>query len=169
VRSIIEESFRNVIGFTASQVRPLGFTTNGTIFRILDKGNAGIIEFQKSTKSSQKMILFTINLAVICGLLLRPDEPPVNKARSLHGHLRLRIGMLLPGHPDKWWEITKDTDVDRLATEISTFVSTLAVPYVQRYLQTDELIGLWESGKSPGLTEMQRIRFLRELAGNSKE
>jgi hypothetical protein len=167
-RAALDEAFGRIVEMTAAKVAQLGFARRGTVLRTLSQGNSGIIEFQKSIKNSGDKLLFTVNLAVIYGELLEPDQPTLEKARSLDGHLRQRIGMLLPSRPDKWWEITATTDVTALATEISNLVSNKAAPYIRRYLDTSELIALWESGKSPGLTETQRVRHLEAFNSRRK-
>jgi hypothetical protein len=162
-RSVLDESFNEVLQTTAEKVARIGFVRHGAALRVIDKTNSGIIEFQKSTKSSRERLLFTINLGIICGELLEPDQPRLNKARIRDAHLRHRVGMLLPSRQDKWWEITASTDANVLAAEVSDIIVREVVPYIQRYLDTDDLIALWESGKSPGLTDLQRIRYLDKL------
>jgi hypothetical protein len=156
-------AFGKVVGTTAEKVDKLGFHRQGSILRVVRQDNAGIIEFQKSTKSTGDQILFTVNLAVICGALLEPDQPSLEKARSMGAHLRQRIGMLMPGRPDKWWEISEAVAVGALAAEVSEVIATKGAPYVTRYLDVNELVALWETGKSPGLTETQRVRYLEKL------
>lgn len=166
--AVLEQVFGQVIEPTVSMVSPLGFTRRGAILRTFRHGNSGIIEFQKSTKGSSGKLLFTINLAIVCGELLGQDQPDLEKARSVDAHFRQRIGMLLPDRPDKWWEITETTDVNALATEVGNLISKEAAPYIQRYLDTNELIALWKSGKSPGLTETQRVKYLEMLDSKRK-
>jgi hypothetical protein len=98
-RAVLDAAFGQVVGTTAKKVDELGFHRQGSILRIVRQGNAGIIEFQKSTKNTSDKILFTVNLAVISGALLEPDQPSLEKARSADAHLRQRIGMLMPGRP----------------------------------------------------------------------
>ena len=162
-RAVLDAAFGQVVETTAKNVDKLGFHRRGSILRIVTQGNAGIIEFQKSTKNTNNKIFFTVNLAVICGALLEPDQPSLEKARSMGAHLRQRIGMLMPGRPDKWWEISEASTVGTLASEVSEVIATEGAPYVARYLDVNELVALWESGKSPGLTEMQRVRYLEKL------
>jgi hypothetical protein len=71
--------------------------------------------------------------------------------------------MLMPAHRDKWWEISESTAASALACEVSEVVANEGIPYVVRYLNVDELVALWESGKSPGLTKGQRLRCLEKL------
>src|SRR5258708_32341659 len=95
-REALDEAFGQIIEVAAAKVAQLGFSRRGVVLRTLSQGNSGISEFQKSLKNSRDKLLFTINLAVICGELLEPDQPTLEKARSLDAHLRQRIGMLLP-------------------------------------------------------------------------
>ena len=162
-RAVLDTALGQVVEITAKKVEKLGFRRQGSILRILKQGNAGIIEFQKSTSNNSNRIFFTVNLAVICGVLLEPDQPSLEKARSMNAHLRQRIGMLMPGRPDKWWEISEASTVGILASEVSEVIATEGAPYVVRYLDVNELVALWESGRSPGLTETQRVRYLEKL------
>ena len=162
-RAALDEALDLVIDETAKKICGLGFRRRGSLLRAVSQGNAGLVEFQKSTKSSADHILFTVNLAVVCGALLEPEQSSLEKVRSPEAHLRQRVGMLMPGRPDKWWEIRNGVDVGALADEVSTLIATDAAPYVARYLDPGELIALWETGQSPGLTETQRVRYLEKL------
>jgi hypothetical protein len=100
---------------------------------------------------------------VVCEALLDSYEPPLTTAGSAHGHLQERIGWLMPRPADHWWDITEATDVTALTSEVSDLIATKAAPYVMQYLDTDALIALWESGRSPGLTEKRRVEYLDKL------
>jgi hypothetical protein len=167
-RAVLDADFRQVVEKTAEKVHKLGFRRQGSILRIVGECNAGIIEFQKSTSNTSSKILFTVNLAVVCGALLEPYQHSLGKARSMGAHLRERIGTLMPGGADKWWEISEGVAAGALASEVSEVIATEGAPYVARYLELNELIALWESGKSPGLTETQRVRYLKKLKSQSK-
>ncbi len=73
----------------------------------------------------------------------------MERARGTIAHLRQRVGMLLPGCSDKWWEISKATVIAPLASEITEVIANEGAPYVARHLDVDERIALWESRKSP--------------------
>jgi hypothetical protein len=87
-RAVLDAAFGQVVETTAKKVDKLGFQRQGSIWRIVRQGNAGIIEFQKSTKNTSDKILFTVNLAVIYGALLEPDQSSLEKTRSMGAHLR---------------------------------------------------------------------------------
>jgi len=152
-----------VIESSAQMVSGLGFFRRGATLRKISDGNAAIIEFQKSSKSGHHDLLFTVNLGIVCGELIEEDQPPLARAGSINAHLRQRIGMLLPDRSDKWWQIAQGTDKGSLVTEVSSLIFYEAAPYLERHLDTNALVALWESGKSPGLTETQRMRYLAKI------
>jgi hypothetical protein len=156
-------AFDELVKAVGSELKTLGFAQRGSLFRVTAEHNCGLIEFQKSVKSSKQALLFTINLAVVCGDLLESGLSEAEGAQIVDAHVRQRIGTLLPGRPDKWWEITESTNRAALIQEVSEIVVGRAVPFVESYLNTKVIIALWESGQSPGLTDVQRTRFLARL------
>jgi hypothetical protein len=74
---------------------------------------------------------------------------------------------LLPEQSDKWWELNGATDPQLLTQEISDLVTINAIPYINKYLEPGALPSLWELGQSPGLTQVQRGRFLSKLREKS--
>jgi Domain of unknown function (DUF4304) len=164
----LDRGLDTIIGTTAARVANLGFVRRGSILRVAGNGTSGVIQFQKSTGSTKDLVRFTISLAVVCGALLEEWQPATGKATSTDAHLRERVGMLMPTRTDKWWEITSATNVDAVATEVSDLVATVGAPYVMRYLDTEELVALWQSGQSPGLTETQRVRYLEKLGAQQR-
>ncbi|MCW5967908.1 MAG: DUF4304 domain-containing protein [Blastocatellales bacterium] len=132
----------------------------------LKKGeNWGIINFQKSRRSSKDKIIFTINIGVASGLLLRflSGKKDNEKPKLSDCHWKCRIGILLPGKEDKWWIIDTNTAPESLDGEILGCLTDLAVPEIETYLSDDSLKDLWLSGCSPSLTEFQRLVYLSVL------
>jgi len=162
-RDTTEGMLEEVIQSVAVHLTPFGFARHGSVLRIEQQGNGGLLEFQRSTKSSRDGLLFTVNLGIVCGALLDSPSPALERARTIDAHIRQRIGMLLPGRPDKWWEITQSTDAGLLAKELSELIVRDAVPYIMGLLSTTAIIALWQSGQSPGLTGGQRARLLSRL------
>lgn len=153
----------DVITKTAARLSELGFKKSGNTFRQVFDASVALIEFQKSRSNTGEILSFTINLAVVCGPLLDSDGVTLQKARAIDGHLRQRIGILLPDRQDKWWEIDAATDANVLATEVANTISDIAVPYLLRYVDPHDLMALWETGQAPGLTEGARVRDLQML------
>ncbi len=67
-RAALDGAFNLVLEETAKRVAALGFRRQGALLRAVNEGNAGLIEFQKSTKSSADHILFTVNLGIVWGI-----------------------------------------------------------------------------------------------------
>lgn len=141
--------------------RDLGFSRERNTFRRSDRGNTALIQVQKSSKSERTRVSFTVNLGVFSAAATTGDPP---RRPSLEDcHWRERIGFLLPGRRDTWWEVDATTNVDRLKAELVTYLRSYALPVLISYLDDSKLRDLWLSGKSPGLTEFQRLRNLLAL------
>src|SRR5688572_3706746 len=127
-KNISEEVFEDVLANVAEKITSHGFVQQGPVFRLVSQGNCGIIEFQRSDKSTKDRVIFTINLGIVCGELLESGPAGVTKARIIDAHMRQRIGMLLPDRPDKWWEASADRPP--LAQEIVELLTTVGLPHV---------------------------------------
>jgi hypothetical protein len=162
-RTVVEETFEHVVKVAGERLRALGFARRGPVLRIMGQGTCGVVQFQRSVTNTRDRLLFTVNVGVVCADLLDTGPAGLKKVRVWEAHVRERIGTLLPEHFDKWWEVTAATNPDALAQGISDLIVEVAVPYIQRYLRIDAIIALWESGRSPGLTDRQRINHLAAL------
>jgi len=163
LRGALELIFNSVVTSAANRLSQDGFRKNGSKFRRVFPQSAALIEFQRSSTNTQETLSFTINLAVVCGLLLDPDGKRLQESRAIDGHLRARIGSLLPDQQDKWWKISAETDASALASEIADIIDSKAIPYLLRYVDPHDLMALWETGLAPGLTEKARVRELQAL------
>ena len=162
-RSVFDAKFEAVISGIADHLKPHGFVRQGKVLRAIDSGNASIVEFQRSDRSSGQEIIFTVNVGVVCGDLLDAERTTIKKSTIEDAHLRSRLGGFLEPAQDTWWKIDASTDDKSLTTELSQLLVRRAVPYLEQYKHTRALIALWETGKSPGLTAVQRSRYLSEL------
>lgn len=159
-----EQSFASVVNATRAVVSPHGYRRSGALFRKIAKGNCAIIQFQRSRSNSGAHLKFTVNTSVVCGALLSDWQPPIDRAREMDGHLRNRLGFFLTPPRDTWWEIGADTDAARLIGEVASHIEAHAVPYLDSHLSTEALVALWRSGKAPGITKVQRDRYLAVLS-----
>ncbi|MGV3455588.1 MAG: DUF4304 domain-containing protein [Sphingobium phenoxybenzoativorans] len=161
----VEAQFKDVVNATWAALKDAGFTKRGTSFRIESGGNVQIIDFQRSSDSSASAIKFTVNLGVISGELLRKWDPEkvLSKEGVWSAHLRERIGALTPAKEDKWWTVTS-FPVANIKEEVANLIATLAVPFLRQHAHDSDLIALWQTGRSPGLTEGQKIRNLALLS-----
>jgi len=126
------EMFEEIVKTVAERLRPLGFTRRGVVLRITGQDTCGIVQFQRSTTNTRDRLSFTVNLGVVCGELLEPNQPNLRQATIVDAHLQERIGMLLADERDMWWEITPFTDPSLLVREIAELILTKGVPYIQR-------------------------------------
>lgn len=152
--------FKNILKLSAKNLSARGFSQDRQTFRKFANGNCGIVNFQKSKSSSKDRIIFTVNVGVLYGSIVEDSDLKISKASVWDAHLRERIGQILADQHDKWWEITSQTDVDLMFSQNFDVVCERAADYINKYIAIKAIIDLWESGKSPGLTEQQRIKYL---------
>jgi uncharacterized protein DUF4304 len=146
----------------AAVLKPEGFKRRGKVLRALSDDIAKVVEFQKSDESNAQRILFTVNLGIVCGQLLDQERAKLRNSTSIDAHLRTRLGMLL-STPDIWWELAPSTDWEAVTRELSQLLVATGLPYLNEYGSARDLVALWESGKSPGLTATQRAWFFSQL------
>lgn len=157
--------YRDMLNRISLVLKERGYSRKGNIFYVRQNGNWGLIDFQKSRKSSVSETIFTINLGVCSHILaefFKPEEvgrnPPIDAC-----HWRQRIGMLLPNRDDKWWSITSQTSVEEFIQEIQTCLLDYGVAEIEKYIANEQLVSLWLSDQSPGLTDVQRLMNLSVL------
>jgi hypothetical protein len=158
----VEQNFKELLEGIGRKLKTQGFTKRGNAYRRVESGNSAIVELQRSQSSTSDTIRFTINVGIVCGRLLDEYQPDVSKSGSMHAHLRTRIGAFLPGPADQWWDLDKTTEPDFLVAELSPLLD-VATRFLLDHASDAQLIALWESGQSPGLTDGQRQRVLSEL------
>jgi hypothetical protein len=160
--SPVQGALEAVVKATATELAPLGFRRRGFVLRIFKGPMCGIIQFQRGSASTKDRVTFTVNVGVVCGLLL-PERIRLADSQIADAHAWRRLGKLADGLDDKWWTIDGATDAATLAKGLSDLVLRSAVPFIETYMSPPALIELWESGKSFGLTEGQRRDLLSRL------
>jgi len=161
----IEPKYQLLLSQVASILKNYNFKKNSSTFYYQNNnGNWGIINFQKSMKSTSGEILFTINVGVVSARLLNffSVKPSKKRPNIWDCHWRIRLGQLIEGK-DKWWLIDFETSIEELGENITTYLLSLAIPGIEKYIEDNELRDLWLSGKSPSLTEFQRLLHLSVL------
>lgn len=140
----------------------LGFKKNEKQYIFISKeGNWGIVDFQKSSKSSNDAIVFTVNLGVSSKKLLSAYSNHSSKRPSIWDcQWQIRLGHIMEEKKDIWWTVTKDTDIQKLSLEILNILLVKGIPEIKKYIDDASLCDLWLSGISPSLTDTQRMRYL---------
>lgn len=164
MQPVLEEKFARVLYATAQMLVPLGFKKRRLSFRRPVTSNVAVVEFQRSNANGCGRLRFTVNVAVLSAAVTAVNGGNVDKMGASEGQLRERIGNLM-GKGDLWWEVGPDTNAEALSTEVASALRDYAVPYLDGYAGDDALRTLWQSGRSPGLTQVQRVRCLSALGG----
>jgi hypothetical protein len=144
-------------------LKPRGYVKSGSTFRLRNSNTVSIIALQSSTSSTSSLARVTVNLAVHVPALedsqRRKRHPSVWSA-----HWRQRIGHLMPEKNDTWWVVHSANEGRQVAEEIARCVEQFGLPAVTQLSTLAALQQLWQSGRGPGLTEGQRVRYLQQLA-----
>jgi Domain of unknown function (DUF4304) len=163
-----QDAFKEVLK-TVFEVAPMyGYKKSGKLIKKIANGNAVIAEFQGSRDSTKYCVKFTLNLSVVSGEMLKIDglKYPFGKtlktANAHDGHLELRIGHIVYGH-DKWWEIDKTTDIEKLISELREAIYHKAIPYMENFFRNEDLFELWVSNGFHGLTLTMRDKYIEAM------
>jgi len=160
----VQAGFDTLVRACAQGVAERGYALRRNRIVKVAGGNAAVLEFQRSQGNTKEDLRFTVNVGVVCGALLADWQPLLARCGAADAHLGVRLGFLLPERSDRWWRITPQTDLGALIAELAAGIATVAAPYAERYLATEDLAALWRSGPCPGLTEFQKEKYLAELA-----
>ncbi len=161
----VEDRYKKIVQSVGVALKAHGYRKSGTRFRLDRVGNLALVAFQRSTTSDAETIRFTMNIGVVSGELLRRWDPDqdIAKVSVQSAHLWKRLGDFLPDPRDHWWEVNSSSDIGPLETEIVAVLESKVVPFLDDHLSDAALLALWKTGRSPGLTDGQRIRNIAEL------
>lgn len=159
------ELYKELIKEISSLLKEKGFSRKGNCFYLQQGNNWGLLDFQKSRKSTADEVSFTINLGVCSGRLLEFFSPDsLEQKPSIEAcQWRERVGFLLPERQDKWWLVRDIEPLASLVDELKGCLVRVAIPAIEQHLSDELLCGEWSSGKSPGLTDIQRLMNLSVL------
>jgi Domain of unknown function (DUF4304) len=158
-KSAAQSGYKQVQDESAKLLRPFGFKRKGSILFKRERDIFGVLQFQSGPSSTKTEISFTINFGVIIANLeneYRHNQIAKYPA-SVHLHVHRRVGQ------DTWWSITNETDVPTFNKYFSDLVLSDVLPFVEKYMNIENVLGMWEDGQSIGLTEVQRLRYLGKL------
>jgi hypothetical protein len=122
-----------------------------------------LVQLQGADDNSSEGARFTVNVAVWVPALSTGTTPSVADA-----HWQVRLGLLGPERADRWWEANDLAMADAAALDIVAWVQAFALPALARIQHARDLVALWKSGESPGLTRLQADRFRQRLEGAGK-
>lgn len=159
------ENYKKIINDVTPSLRERGFKKSGASFYLQNEESWGIVNFQKSTKSSSEHIVFTVNLGVASKRLLKLSSTLHVGSRPgiWDCHWQERLGHLLEEKKDVWWTVEYQTPIDQLSHQIQEYIFNFGVSEVLKYMSDESLRALWLSDKSPSLTKIQRLKYLSVL------
>jgi len=155
-------TYSRLVSHVARYLRSEGFLRKRQAFLLGRSDGWALVVFQKSRKSTQTEILFTINLGVVSRRLMEFCEDGLGFPNIDDAHWRVRVGYLLPEKRDIWWTITPSTKYEHLLGEVESALNR-SIAELKTYLNDEVLRDLWLAGISPGLTDLQRLMLLSVL------
>jgi len=160
------DSLRTIV---APALKQEGFSRRKHRFYRRTEGHWGLIEFQKSVKTTAEAVTFTVNIGVVSKRLVRFFSPQDVEAVPTIGncHWRERLGFLLPERDDTWW-IADTTSSDQVVAEVLTQLVDIGIPELTKHMDDSVLKELWLSNQSPGLTNLQRLMNLSVLLKDNR-
>jgi hypothetical protein len=157
-------SLKEILSIVELRLGEIGLRRKGNTFYLRKADNWGIVNFQKSGKSTARVILLTVNVGVALGILTEFFGHQATQVPSIDRcQWRKRLGFFLPKPSDTWWRIDATTRPTAIAEEILDALLKLAFPEMKKFMADANLRELWASGDAPGLTEVERLKCLSLL------
>lgn len=155
-----------IIGQIQQVLAPLKFRRRRHTFFADRNDVLWIVNIQKSIKSTKEALIVTVNLGILARSLAERTDGNSGHAEIWDCHWRSRLGHLMPENSDRWWRVASEEEASETAREVTLLLAEYGLPILEDLDSTDRLAALWETGKSPGLTAVQRDRYLSQLRGS---
>lgn len=144
------------------RLKEAGYRRSGLRFE-RDAGEAlAIVQFQRSRRETG-CDRFTVNVGVASKRLLTFEGLSGTRLEFDQFHWKKRLGRTTDDPHDEWWELCSETDVDSIASRVVSILVADALPQLDRMSSDMALTSEWLEGRSPGLTELQRLMGLTVL------
>jgi hypothetical protein len=124
-------------------LKPRGYRKAGRTFRRTAERCVQVVNVQSSVGSTAEIVRFTLNLGVyfpevntVGASLYRTSPGPAGPDES-ECHLRTRIGALLPGNGDHWWEVAANANVDAVVATIDLAIRDHGLPWLDEMADFD--------------------------------
>ncbi|MGH2573733.1 MAG: DUF4304 domain-containing protein [Actinomycetota bacterium] len=164
--SSAQHSFRQLLKPVAAFLRRNELKGSGQRFMLVAaSGDQALVNIQKSTTSTSSVIRFAVNVGVVSKWLWEweyEDQAAVRRPDAWSAHWHDRLSDPNTGQ-ERWWEVTSTSDPMAIANEVIELLEQQALPRMLNLLKDEELVKLWRSGSSPGLTAKQASEYLAAL------
>jgi hypothetical protein len=138
-----QETFTRMIRErVAPRLRALGFKGSGQRFTLASDSHWALLGFQRSAWGDSHEGRFTLNLTVVskeaweASRAEKPHRGTVPAANAFEGvpAWEERIGMLMPGRLDRWWELRAGEPTESVTAEVLSAVENYALPEMRRQI-----------------------------------
>jgi hypothetical protein len=166
---VSQQAFKKLVGSVFEPAPKFGYHKSGQMIKKMAYGNASIVEFQKSRDSTKENVRFTLNLAIVCGEMLKidglmyPFGTTLQSANAHTSHLKLRIGQVVYGQ-DRWWDLNESTNIEDILVQLRYAIYEKSIPYIEKFLKNEDLLKLWVSNGYHGLTPGLRDQYVDALS-----
>src|SRR5271168_414765 len=120
----------------AASLEQAGFHRHGDDFSRKYGEALRIVNFQRNKWNTKECGKFTLNIGAhfpsIATLLFGKDPMPTNPKES-RCLLRVRVGLLMPGERDHWWDVTSKTNADDFTQEMRDVCSSYIFPWLDKF------------------------------------
>ena len=155
---------RMVAGAVHDVLGPIGFKKRALSFSRSFPEVIQFVTIQSSVSSTSAEVRLTLNLGVLIPSLSEHSE----RGDISSSQWRMRLGQLLPERSDRWWLLDSTHMASVAATEIVTSLVSYGLPQLDKLRSIPALVEMWHSGKSPGITAVQRTRYLEFLTNERR-
>jgi hypothetical protein len=161
--SAVSQTARQIEAIIAAGPAPIlkaaGFRKAGRGFYRTTSGLWQVVHFQASQWNSPLAAQFTVNLNIVQPFFheVWSGRPfPANPASAVP-ILSQRIGMLMPGGLDHWWEVTASTEVNLAGTEIAEAIADLGLPFLTDCADVEKLLQEFEDKQGARIRPRQSL------------
>ena len=153
----------------APALKQCGFTRAGQTFRRRIGNNWAVVNVQRSSKSTNEQIVFTVNLGVASAALTRfAGGDPEKPATAGDCQLQERLGPLLFDGEDHWWVLERETaDSERLAERLASQMNESAMPFLEEHADDEHIRDLWLSARRHQNLHWRDLSVLLHIYGPS--
>ncbi len=155
--TLVQQLFQDLKLTIGKPLKASGFVARHHKIFTKDLGDVmHLFQLQKSDSSTESMLVVTLNIGIICkSLAVKMKETP-EEMDVWDCHWRERIGNLMPCKMDYWWNVGSAADAAIAGDAMVDAIQSYAFPVLRGLASKENLIALWKSETSPGITEFQR-------------
>jgi hypothetical protein len=158
------EKYKELISTIGHHLKLTQWQRKSNTFYLIKGDIIALIDFQKSKSSNKNEIKFTINLGIASNSIRRFQGHDTTRIVQIEDcHWKNRVGFLMPMNKDYWWEISENTSIRSLTTDIIQIIDNQVISEISNWSSDEKLEMNWLKGNAGGLTELQMFMYLTTL------